>query len=74
MGVCAVGVLERHQPLWRGDGQVGLHGTNDQAGIGRAVSHGCIRVRNTVIERLAALLPLGTPVRIMGGARQFTGL
>lgn len=48
-----------------GDGQVGLHGTNDPAGIGHTVSHGCIRVRNDVIGRLAGMLPLGTPVRIL---------
>jgi lipoprotein-anchoring transpeptidase ErfK/SrfK len=47
-----------------GPGQVGIHGTNDPAGIGRDVSHGCIRLRNAAIERLARLLPLGTPVRI----------
>lgn len=48
-----------------GDGQVGLHGTNDPSGIGHTISHGCIRVRNGVIARLARLLPLGTPVRIL---------
>lgn len=48
-----------------GPGEVGIHGTNDPAGIGRDVSHGCIRVRNAVIERLARILPLGTPVRII---------
>jgi lipoprotein-anchoring transpeptidase ErfK/SrfK len=52
-----------------GEGQVGLHGTNEPAGIGHTVSHGCIRVRNEVIERLARLLPLGTPVRILAPAR-----
>ncbi len=48
-----------------GDGQVGIHGTNEPSGIGHTVSHGCIRVRNSVIEKLAAILPLGTPVRIV---------
>jgi lipoprotein-anchoring transpeptidase ErfK/SrfK len=47
-----------------GPGQVGIHGTDDPAGIGRDVSHGCIRLPNAAIERLARLLPLGTPVRI----------
>ena len=51
-----------------GDGQVGIHGTDNPSGIGRTVSHGCIRVRNLVIERLAAILPLGTAVRIVAGA------
>lgn len=47
-----------------GPGQVGIHGTNDPAGIGRDVSHGCIRLPNAAIERLARIVPLGTPVRI----------
>jgi len=51
-----------------GDGQVGIHGTDEPAGIGHTVSHGCIRVRNGVIDRLAEILPLGTPVRIVASA------
>lgn len=47
-----------------GDGEVGLHGTNDPAGIGTDVSHGCIRVSNRTITRLARRLPLGTPLTI----------
>ena len=45
------------------DGQVAVHGTNDPASIGRAVSHGCVRVPDAVAAQLAAL-PLGTPVTI----------
>jgi L,D-transpeptidase catalytic domain len=55
-----------------GDGQVGIHGTDEPWKIGHRVSHGCIRVGNRVIERLAALLPLGTPVRIVARAHRFT--
>jgi len=47
-----------------GPGEVGIHGTNDPAGIGRDVSHGCIRLPNAAIERLVHTLPLGTPVFI----------
>lgn len=47
-----------------GDGQIGIHGTNQPETIGRDVSHGCIRVRNDVIRALARRLPLGTPVEI----------
>jgi lipoprotein-anchoring transpeptidase ErfK/SrfK len=47
-----------------GPGQIGLHGTNDAASIGRAVSHGCIRLANPDITELAKLLPLGTPISI----------
>ena len=47
-----------------GDGQIGIHGTNQASSIGNAVSHGCVRVPNDVISQLAQLLPLGTPVTI----------
>lgn len=47
-----------------GDGRIGLHGTNDPSGVGHDVSHGCIRLTNRVILRLARILPLGTPVTI----------
>jgi lipoprotein-anchoring transpeptidase ErfK/SrfK len=45
-----------------GPGELGLHGTNDASSIGHSVTHGCIRVANGVITRLAGQLPLGTPV------------
>jgi hypothetical protein len=47
-----------------GDGQVGIHGTNDPATVGEPVSHGCVRVANDVITRLEELVLLGTPVTI----------
>lgn len=48
-----------------GPGQIGLHGTDDEGSIGRAVSHGCIRLSNPDITTLAGLLPLGTPIEII---------
>ncbi len=48
-----------------GDGQVGIHGTNDPSSIGRPVSHGCVRVANDVITRLATTVPVGTVVTIV---------
>jgi lipoprotein-anchoring transpeptidase ErfK/SrfK len=47
-----------------GPGQIGIHGTNEPSLLGTGASHGCIRVANSVIARLARLLPLGTPVVI----------
>ncbi|MFF7682701.1 L,D-transpeptidase [Microbacterium sp. NPDC007973] len=47
-----------------GPGQIGLHGTDDEASIGQSVSHGCIRLSNADITELAQLLPLGTPLTI----------
>lgn len=48
-----------------GPGQIGIHGTDEQGSIGNSVSHGCIRLRNTDIVRLAHELPLGTPITIV---------
>jgi lipoprotein-anchoring transpeptidase ErfK/SrfK len=45
-----------------GPGEIGLHGTNETRSIGHSETHGCIRVANRVITRLAGQLPLGTPV------------
>ncbi|WP_430867697.1 L,D-transpeptidase family protein [Demequina aurantiaca] len=47
-----------------GPGQIGLHGTPDADSIGRAASHGCIRLYNEDITYLAEILPLGTPITI----------
>jgi lipoprotein-anchoring transpeptidase ErfK/SrfK len=48
-----------------GNGVIGIHGTNDPSSIGRQVSHGCIRMSNEGITRLAGILPLGVPVEIL---------
>ena len=47
-----------------GPGQIGIHGTNEPRLLGTSASHGCVRVANAVIARLARILPLGTPVVI----------
>jgi lipoprotein-anchoring transpeptidase ErfK/SrfK len=47
-----------------GNGQVAIHGTNAPGALGQDVSHGCVRMRNPAIRRMAGFLPLGTPVRI----------
>ncbi len=47
-----------------GNGQVGIHGTNDASVLGTDVSHGCVRVDNKVISELARIVPIGTPVTI----------
>ena len=47
-----------------GGGVVGIHGTDQPQLIPGRPSHGCIRVPNDVVLRLAELLPLGTPVTI----------
>ena len=47
-----------------GNGVVGIHGTNNPSLLGTDVSHGCIRMSNEGITRLADTLPLGVPVEI----------
>jgi len=42
----------------------GIHGTNDPSSIGKAVSHGCIRMQNQDVEELARIIPNGTRVDI----------
>jgi lipoprotein-anchoring transpeptidase ErfK/SrfK len=49
---------------WPGGGVVGIHGTDEPQLLGRAVSHGCVRVANATARRLQALAPLGTPIWI----------
>jgi lipoprotein-anchoring transpeptidase ErfK/SrfK len=48
-----------------GPGQIGIHGTDERASVGQNESHGCIRLRNRDIVRLAHVLPLGTPITIV---------
>ncbi|MEI2664494.1 L,D-transpeptidase family protein [Rossellomorea sp. LJF3] len=42
----------------------GIHGTNNPASIGNAVSKGCIRMYNKDVEELSNIVPIGTPVSI----------
>ena len=42
----------------------GIHGTNVQSSVGKAVSHGCIRLRKHDIEALFAQVKVGTKVEI----------
>lgn len=44
----------------------GIHGTNVPRSIGRAASHGCIRLRNRDMEKLFAMLRTGDVVEIRG--------
>lgn len=48
-----------------GPGQLAIHGTDDPNAIGTDVSHGCIRMSNAGITRLAGILPLGVPVQVV---------
>jgi lipoprotein-anchoring transpeptidase ErfK/SrfK len=49
---------------WPGGGVVGIHGTNEPWLLGKAVSHGCVRVSNQTASALKRLAPIGTPIWI----------
>lgn len=55
-------------PRWIGLDQkgYGIHGTNEPKSIGRAASHGCIRLRNDDIKLLFAMVNVGDTVEIRG--------
>jgi len=44
----------------------GIHGTNAPSSVGRAASHGCIRLRNRDIVQLFAMVEVGDTVEIHG--------
>lgn len=50
-----------------GIGQIALHGRGGaslKVPVGTAASHGCVRIENAAIGRLAAAVPTGTPVNV----------
>jgi hypothetical protein len=49
---------------WPGGGFVGVHGTSLPHLIPGAISHGCVRMVNSAILRLARLMPVGTPMTV----------
>jgi hypothetical protein len=65
-GPIAFGTTARSAVLteWPDGGFVGIHGTNEPGLIPGRVSHGCIRLRNADILRLARVLQVGTPLTI----------
>jgi L,D-transpeptidase catalytic domain len=65
-GPVAFGTSARSPTLtdWPAGGYVGIHGTDRPDLLPGRVSHGCIRLRNRDVLRLARLMPVGTPLRI----------
>jgi lipoprotein-anchoring transpeptidase ErfK/SrfK len=49
---------------WPGGGYVGIHGTSLPELLPGQVSHGCIRMLNADIVKLASLIQVGTPLTI----------
>ena len=46
------------------DTAIRIHGTTEPGSIGRAVSNGCIRMRNEAVMALFDQVPIGTPVYV----------
>jgi lipoprotein-anchoring transpeptidase ErfK/SrfK len=65
-GPVAFGTSARSPVLtdWPAGGFIGIHGTDRPDLLPGRVSHGCIRMRNQDILRLARLMPVGTPLTI----------
>jgi L,D-transpeptidase ErfK/SrfK len=51
--------------LAAGHGEYMIHGTNNPVAVGMAVTHGCIRMYPEDVAALFALIPVGTPVRLI---------
>ena len=47
------------------ESSLGFHGTNDPAGVGKAVSDGCIRMHNRDVEELFEILPRDAKVVVL---------
>ena len=52
-------------PNWPDGGFAGIHGTDEPELLGKAVSHGCVRVSNATARALERLAPLGSPVDLL---------
>jgi hypothetical protein len=53
-------------PRWIGLSRpgYGIHGTNEPRSVGKAASHGCIRMRNSEVEELYKLVRVGDVVEV----------
>src|SRR5204862_538919 len=51
--------------LAAGNGEYMIHGTNNPTAVGMAVTHGCIRMYPEDVAAVFALVPVGTPVRLI---------
>ena len=65
-GPGAIGISAFSEVLtgWTQGGPIAIHGTNRPELLGRAVSNGCIRVRNDLLQQFFDRTPGGTPVTV----------
>jgi lipoprotein-anchoring transpeptidase ErfK/SrfK len=66
-GVLALGISAFQPKLsyWAQGGPVAIHGTNEDYLIGKAVSHGCVRMHNKDVLAVSSFVPAGSPVEIV---------
>ncbi len=65
-GVLAIGIsaFQPKLPDWVQGGPVAIHGTNEDGLIGKAVSHGCVRMHDKDVLEVSRYVPAGSPVVI----------
>ena len=65
-GVLAIGIsaFQPKLPDWAQGGPVAIHGTNQDELIGKAVSHGCVRMHDKDVLEVSRFVPAGSPVVI----------
>jgi L,D-transpeptidase catalytic domain len=65
-GPAAIGISAFSPVLtgWAQGGPIAIHGTSDPSSVGRAASHGCLRLQNRVVLRLLWATKTGSPVVI----------
>jgi lipoprotein-anchoring transpeptidase ErfK/SrfK len=65
-GALAIGISAFQPRLsgWEQGGPVAIHGTNQDELIGKAVSHGCVRMHDRDVLAVDRLVPAGSPVQI----------
>jgi len=61
----ALSAFSEKLTYWPEGGPVAIHGTNEPGSIGRAVSHGCVRLGAHDLQFLFSRIDLGTPVEIV---------
>jgi L,D-transpeptidase ErfK/SrfK len=57
---------ERWIGFWTdGKDEIGFHGTYKRDSVGKAISHGCVRMYNEDVKKLYTILKIGTPIVIV---------
>jgi lipoprotein-anchoring transpeptidase ErfK/SrfK len=63
-GAIGISAFSNVLTSWVQGGPIAIHGTNEPWSIGKAASHGCVRLDNAVLRRVFAAATAGTPVII----------